>query len=266
MKRPYFHYKAGIYIIICRANLKMYIGSSCNLKNRFADHVSHLTHKKHINAHLQSAWNQYGSEQFMFGILEYCEGDNQKLLSLEQDYLNRYKPYKREIGFNIMPLAERAVGAIAEESRKKMSLAKLGHTKSEKTVQLHKDNWEKHGKEWAAQQIKDYGKSFRIVSPDGILYEGRGIRLFARQHGLNRTDLSRVISGYGKNKSTKGWHLPETVSREPYRIIDPNGNEYTIPFGEMSKFSLERGLNPARLGRLAIGSLAKYRGWKRKTV
>jgi hypothetical protein len=54
---------SGIYKIINKINNKYYVGSS-----------------KHINPHLQNAWNKYGQNNFDFVITEECSS-NKKVLS-----------------------------------------------------------------------------------------------------------------------------------------------------------------------------------------
>lgn len=54
---------SGIYCIENKINNKTYIGSSKNLYQRLLKHFALLRHNKHENAHLQSAWNKYGTYQ-----------------------------------------------------------------------------------------------------------------------------------------------------------------------------------------------------------
>jgi predicted GIY-YIG superfamily endonuclease len=56
----------GVYIINNKLNGHNYIGSSINIKQRFAQHKSTLRHNTHRNQHLQNAWNKYGEENFDF--------------------------------------------------------------------------------------------------------------------------------------------------------------------------------------------------------
>ena len=64
---------SGIYCIENKINNKTYIGSSKNLYQRLLKHFALLRHDKHENAHLQSAWNKYGEENFEWFILEFCD-------------------------------------------------------------------------------------------------------------------------------------------------------------------------------------------------
>ena len=51
------------------------------------------------NKHLQSAWNKYGKENFIFEILEFIE-DAQTLRQKEYFYIFQSKTLNREVGYN----------------------------------------------------------------------------------------------------------------------------------------------------------------------
>lgn len=62
--------KCGIYSITQISTGKRYIGSSVNIKRRWYSHKSALRRNIADNIHLQNAWNKYGSEDFIFEIIE----------------------------------------------------------------------------------------------------------------------------------------------------------------------------------------------------
>lgn len=57
---------SGVYQIYNTVNGKRYIGSSIHIEQRFKEHLRNLRANKHVNAHLQSAWNKYGEHSFVF--------------------------------------------------------------------------------------------------------------------------------------------------------------------------------------------------------
>jgi group I intron endonuclease len=113
-------YKTGIYKITNRVNGKFYIGSSINITNRWKAHIYRLNSGTHVNRHLQSAWNKYGSESFIFERIERIV-DKNLLIEREQSYLDILKPYHEDIGYNLSPIAGSTLGVkYSEESKKKM--------------------------------------------------------------------------------------------------------------------------------------------------
>lgn len=95
---------AGVYCIANTIDEKVYIGSTVDLKRRWREHKRMLERDQHSNIKLQRAWNKYGSEVFVFSVLEY-ETDPDKLLEAEQRWMNWFQAFKRGKGYNINPSA-----------------------------------------------------------------------------------------------------------------------------------------------------------------
>jgi predicted GIY-YIG superfamily endonuclease len=74
---------SGIYAIVNTLNNKKYIGSSENLRKRYRQHFNNLNKNKHVNTHLQRAYNKYGASVFEFWILEECENIRDTLITKE---------------------------------------------------------------------------------------------------------------------------------------------------------------------------------------
>lgn len=97
--------KSGIYKITNEKTGKFYIGSAKDIEWRWFEHKRDLRLKSHCNPKLQHSWDFYGGDKFTFTILEEVEPEKDKLLIREQYYLDTFKPYMREIGYNICPTA-----------------------------------------------------------------------------------------------------------------------------------------------------------------
>jgi group I intron endonuclease len=144
--------KSGIYTITCLANNKIYVGSTTRLFcQRWGDHKAMLNKGKHTNIHLQRAWNKYGSEAFVFEILELC--DKEFILSIEQYWINMLDSYSK--GFNRNPNARNSYGI----KRSAETCAKIGQTGNYKKANAawqgskHSEEIKKIIKEKRAKQI-----------------------------------------------------------------------------------------------------------------
>jgi group I intron endonuclease len=60
----------GVYCIRHVATNRVYVGSTNNLSKRLSRHRRDLTLNRHHNSYLQSEWNRYGADAFIFEVLE----------------------------------------------------------------------------------------------------------------------------------------------------------------------------------------------------
>ena len=112
---------SGIYAIKNKINSKVYVGSSKSVHYRWSgQHKPRLRKGKHENAHLQHAWNKYGENKFEFLILEECE--ESVLANKEEYWIEHYKSWDREFGYNLSRIVEGQI-VFEKETRQKMSKA-----------------------------------------------------------------------------------------------------------------------------------------------
>lgn len=83
-------HKCGIYLFTNLISGKRYIGSSGNLYNRLHEHLHNLNNNKSHNKYFQNSWNKYGEDNFIYGILEFCNEENQ--FEREQFYIDFMHP------------------------------------------------------------------------------------------------------------------------------------------------------------------------------
>lgn len=150
---------SGCYQIRNVINDKIYIGSSKHIKERWMTHKDLLNRNVHFNQKLQRSYNKYGSENFVFEILEYIpqlERESKEDFKLrlvdvrEQHYLDtllfaqefiqtKGKDLKfQKLGFNLKPTASSQLGTIRSKETNEKSLktrkenGNLNHTEESK--------------------------------------------------------------------------------------------------------------------------------------
>lgn len=100
--------RSGIYFILNKISLKLYIGSAVYFARRKSEHFTRLSKNIHHNEHLQRAYNKHGAEAFEFIIIELAPVD--KLIELETYYIAKHKATEEEFGYNKCPFGVSAIG------------------------------------------------------------------------------------------------------------------------------------------------------------
>ena len=108
----------GIYEIVNIVNGKKYVGKSVYLYRRKYAHFVQLRGNKHTNQHLQNAFNDYGGDNFIFNFLEEC--DKEILGEREYYWINKYRVWDRNFGYNIELINEDGTNVKSYESIKKL--------------------------------------------------------------------------------------------------------------------------------------------------
>jgi group I intron endonuclease len=108
IKREYKERKkpAGIFQVKNIGNGKVLLGSSLNLEGPLNSHKFMLKIGSHRNPALQKDWNEYGSDKFVFEILEVVKVKDDpnfnledELTLLEQIWIEKLQPFG-EKGYN----------------------------------------------------------------------------------------------------------------------------------------------------------------------
>ena len=195
--------EAGVYLISNNVNGKCYVGSTVHLDQRRREHFSRLANNKHINAHLQNAYNKYGREAFDFEILETIDIDDNikdKLLKREQFWIDNLKPE-----YNVLLVAGSNLGYHhTEETKKKISESTTGVKKSEEHAkhirggQSGRVLTEEHkAKLSEAAKHRKSPSNHAIISIDGVIYnslkeasEATGVKYNTIQKRLKNPNFS----------------------------------------------------------------------------
>lgn len=237
--------KSGIYKITNKITNKFYIGSAVDIKTRWSVHKRRLKTNSHDNEHLQNAWNKDGIQNFLFEIVELCERDI--LIQVEQKYLDQYRCWDREIGYNIAKIAGNTTGCFHTEESKEL---------------IKKNN--KAATEEVRQKMKDYWSN-----PENRKYqsEKRKQYLSSKQ---NRDKLKSSLVEYYKNNPDKKLYGDKNPSyglkfRNKYvERVDPITGE--IKEYQSVRDTKKDGYQPSSVGKVCRGELKTHRGyyWKFK--
>lgn len=253
----------GIYRITCTSTGKIYIGSAANLLIRHRVHSSDLQRNVHHNPKLQRAWNKYGSESFVFEILELVLVP-ELLTAREQYWMDTLKPFGKR-GFNIARIAGSNRGQKrSPEAREKMRLAKLGKKLSEEHVR-------KSAESRRGMKCKDETKEKIRLAATGRPHSPetreklRRIKLGTKHSEETRRKVAEASRGRT--------HTPETMKKLSTNlnefnakrmvtliVIAPDGTEYLVH--GLYPFCKQHNLSHSNLMRVAKGERAHHKGWK----
>lgn len=190
--------KSGVYLIKNITNGKCYVGSSIHLELRQKEHFAALASNRHINKHLQNAYNKYGRSSFEFEIVEtipISENIKELLLEREQFWIDNLKP-----DYNILLVAGSTLGFHhSEETKKKISESTKGVKKSEEHAKHIREA--QKGKTLTEEHIENLKKGYQkrtnksphkaIISIDGVIYNS--IKEASEQTGVKYNTIQKRL-------------------------------------------------------------------------
>lgn len=128
---------SGIYLIRNLITQHLYIGSAKNLKKRRREHFNALLRNKHHSQFLQRSYNKHGISNFVFDVLEYCNGE--ELIKREQHFIDVLNPR-----YNMCRIAGNTLGTKrSEETKLKLSISHLGKVPWNKGIPATKEQKKK---------------------------------------------------------------------------------------------------------------------------
>jgi group I intron endonuclease len=197
---------SGIYQILCIPTCKVYIGSAANINLRWNGHKNHLIRRTHHSKYLQSAWQKYGSDQFVFSVLEFT--DKAQLIEREQYYFDLVKPYERHNGYNVLSNARSSIGRLtSDETREKQRQSKIGKSSPYTAKARLARSLSQKGKPLPVStrlaQVENASKQWIAINSAGIEQPVKNLAKFCRENNLDKATAVRVAQG--KNRQHKGW-------------------------------------------------------------
>lgn len=205
----------GIYCIECILSGKKYIGSSIFITNRLGRHLSQLKHHKHCNDYLMKSFKCYGIENFQVYILEKVEDIN-ILIDKEQYWIDFYKTYDRNFGFNFGISAKNPFlgRKHTEESKRLVSIANTGRKRSKESCLMQSKKM--IGRKFSEERKRKMSECARLchddekvviklVSPEGKLIIRKGLRSFCLEFKLTRSHFCKLKRGAIPHY--KGWRI-----------------------------------------------------------
>lgn len=207
--------QSGIYAIRNTISGKLYVGSAVHLKNRWKSHRSNLTLNKHHSEKLQRAWNKYGSDAFVFEVLEIVPG-KQCLVEREQHWIDAHNTFK--IGYNCCPIAGSTLGVkLSIETRARMSASRQN---------MSQETRAKMSAAHIGQKMPDHVKAILVASIKG-----------KPQSPEQRAKLSAF------RKSFVGWTHSEATKQKIGRSGPENAN-----YGKRASEETRAKLSASRIG------------------
>ena len=180
-----------IYMWINTINNKKYVGQTINFYNRMIQYK-----KGKYNQYMKNAIMKYGIDAFEIKIIE-KDIDSKFLNEREQYWIDYYKSYKREFGYNICQYASSTLGyKHTEESKQLMSdiatkrfkenpMQKPYGERNGMYNKKHTDKWKKEHSDflkekWKNQDYRDYWHS-KMSNKNNPMYD---IHLYGNKNGM----------------------------------------------------------------------------------
>jgi len=217
----------GVYKLVNLVNGKVYIGSTTKLRQRRFSHLSKLRNGKHENRNIQNDWNEYGENNFNWEVIQIIDdiSDTFSLIPREQYWMNFYRSYDRESGYNISPTAGKTTGISPSlELRQKHSEFMRNHKHTPESYKKAADTRRgkknikpmrpDRGKEISAMNTGEGNGRATLSSEDvvGIIHLLGSTSLTARQIGaMFNTTKDAVLN----IKHSRAWrHITEKLQYE----------------------------------------------------
>lgn len=235
--------KMVIYEIVNKQNGNVYVGQTIMARpaRRWEYHRWTLNHQRHINPHLQNAWNKYGEASFEFNIVDTAE-TLEELNRLETSHIQKYRKLGK--AYNMTDGGDNA--KLSPKSKKKLS---------------------KSLKKWYLDNpIKEWGT---VISPKGEEIEITSMTDFCERYKVRRDRMKALFMG--EVYQHRGWTLKtpiktcrKIVKRKgiKYKLTTPDGTVYN-DIGNLKQFCRDNNIDfSIRFLLYSYNRLTKFNNWK----
>lgn len=242
--------KPGIYKITCLSNGIIYIGSSNNIKKRWAKHIRCFRKGDHCNPRMQNCFNKYGENDFIFEVVELVE-NLENLIVREQHYIDLYNACKYEFGFNMCPVAGSTQGRIvSDQARINLSKALKGRPGKPTT-----------------EATKEKQRQAKLKNPTRYW--------LGKNHSPEtKNKISKIQIGRKASEGTKAKMKQKYLENKlngvcafkskQATVVDKNGN--IIHITNIAEFCRNNNLSPSCLNRVIIGERKQHKGYTLKPM
>jgi group I intron endonuclease len=207
----------GVYMILNVYTNARYVGGTTKpISRRFSEHRCYLKkHRQYVNPLLQSAWDEYGQDAFVFIPLE--NTDPSLVHEREQYWMDKFRDAGYEL-YNRCPNAENNSGLVMPENVGKIASsvnrarwAKMSEEERHKFSEAMKDrNADPEYQQKIKQGRIDYWAKIYFergpiifINPNNEKFAVMNVHRFCLVNNLDPSAMTKVISG--KRPSHKGW-------------------------------------------------------------
>ena len=205
----------AVYVIRNVVTGRLYVGSGVNYSVRRSKHRKDLEAGRHHNVHLQSAWNMYGPEAFIWEILEVVE-DKATLREREQIWIDRLGAADRDRGYNLAPKAGSLLDfKMPEAGKERIRAALTGKPKTEKHRAAMRGKRGKRGP--VSDQVR---ANMRAASADPALRAKRSAAQTARWAASPPEKRARQHAALlaGRRAKTAARKVAEAAAQLPLKL------------------------------------------------
>ncbi len=190
-----------VYCFHNQVNGKKYIGRTIHLIQRYSNHKHAHKTNRYPNTALYRAFNKYGWDNFVFGIVEECEDDKDR----EMYWIQYYDTMNN--GYNLTLGGEGVIGRRWTESQReahrKCHVGRVLPPDQVEVIRQNKLNQSQETKDKISYTMTNHHHNlsdWEITFNDGRVLYVTNLKRWCRENGYDQSILSRM------RKNNRGTH------------------------------------------------------------